>query len=72
MMYKAERLWHCAVCGKHSSGKTDISRHIEGTHIVNHPGFQCDVCGEKLKSRNALRIHKSSKHRILEYDPAPV
>jgi len=69
MMYKAEKLWHCSICGKTSSGKTDISRHIEGTHIVNHPGFQCDVCGEKQKSRNALRIHKSSKHRILEYDP---
>ena len=69
MMYKAEKMWHCSVCGKTSTGKTDISRHIEGTHITNHPGLVCDVCGEKLKSRNALRLHRASKHRtVLEYD----
>ena len=63
MMYKADREWHCSVCGKSGVGKTDISRHIEGTHITNHPGLQCHICGEKLKSRNALRLHKSSKHK---------
>ena len=63
MMFREEKMWHCSVCGKSSTSKTDISRHIEGTHITNHPGLECDVCGEKLKSRNALRQHRALKHR---------
>jgi len=68
MMFREEKMWHCSVCGKSSTSKTDISRHIEGTHITNHPGLECDVCGEKLKSRNALRQHRALKHRnVLEF-----
>jgi len=63
MMYKSEKAWHCAVCEKTSPGKINISRHIEATHLVNHPGLNCDVCGETVKSRNALRLHRAAKHR---------
>ena len=63
MMYKSDKAWHCAICEKTSSGKIDISRHIEATHIDNHPGLNCDLCGETAKSRNALRMHKTIKHR---------
>jgi len=63
MMYKSEKAWHCAVCEKASPGKINITRHIEATHLENHPGLNCDVCGEIVKSRNALRLHRAAKHR---------
>jgi len=63
MMYRSEdRAWHCAVCGKSSKSKTDVTRHIEASHLDDHPGFNCDVCGEVVTSRNALRQHRSMKH----------
>ena len=63
MMYKSDKAWHCAVCEKISHGKSNISRHIEATHLENHPGLNCDICGETVKSRNALRLHRAAKHR---------
>jgi len=63
MMYKSEKAWHCTVCEKSSPGKINITRHIEATHLENHPGLDCDVCGETVKSRNALRLHRAAKHR---------
>ena len=63
MMYRGDKAWHCAVCEKTSPGKINITRHIEATHLDNHPGLNCDLCGETAKSRNALRMHKSIKHK---------
>ena len=63
MMYKSDKAWHCSVCEKTSLGKSNISRHIEATHLENHPGLNCDICGETAKSRNALRVHIAAKHR---------
>ena len=66
MTYKGEdKVWHCAVCQKTSNYKTDITRHIEATHVEDHPGFGCELCGVTVKSRNALRQHKSAKHKAL-------
>lgn len=65
MMYKSQKGWHCSMCEKTSSGKINITRHIEATHINNHPGLACDLCGEFAKSRNALRMHKTKKHKVL-------
>jgi len=63
MMYRGDKAWHCAVCEKTSPGKINITRHIEATHLENHPGLNCDVCGETVKNRNALRLHRAAKHK---------
>jgi len=63
MMYKSDKAWHCAVCDRTSRGKINISRHIEATHLENHPGINCDICGETVRTRNALRQHKTDRHR---------
>jgi len=63
MMYKTDKAWHCGVCDRTSRGKINISRHIEATHLENHPGLNCDICGETVRTRNALRQHKSDRHR---------
>ena len=63
MMFYSDYQWHCSMCQKGSTSKTDIFRHVESTHIDNHPGYECDLCGEIVKSRNALRQHRSNKHK---------
>lgn len=61
-MFFSEDQWVCSICGKSSRLKTDISRHIESIHVINHPGYTCSVCDYSSKSRNALRQHRSVHH----------
>jgi len=64
MMYRGEdKTWHCTVCGKASTLKTDVRRHVEAMHIEDHPGLSCEICGVVVKSRHALMRHKSAKHK---------
>jgi len=63
MMYKGNKAWHCSVCDRTSRGKINISRHIEATHLENHPGIDCEICGETVRTRNALRQHRADRHR---------
>ena len=56
--------WCCSICGKKGKLKHDIFRHIESNHITNHPGYSCDFCDVVVKSRNALRQHRNSKHKL--------
>ena len=57
-----DKLWRCTECGKTSTGKQNVTRHIEAIHMQHHPGFNCDLCGETVKTRNGLRQHKKLKH----------
>ena len=63
MMYQSEsKSWICSECGKEMKNRTDIWRHIEAKHITNHPGYKSDFCGTFVKTKNALRIHISTRH----------
>ena len=57
----------CAVCGRQSTFKGNIKKHIESQHITDHPGISCEICGVTAPTRNALRKHKSDKHTIWTY-----
>ena len=64
LMYQNEaKNWVCSVCFKESTGKTNITRHIEAMHIENHPGYCCDYCNYSTKSRDALRQHINKAHQ---------
>ncbi|XP_023339227.1 protein tramtrack, beta isoform isoform X6 [Eurytemora carolleeae] len=76
LMFKGpDRFWNCKICAKTSKLKTDISRHVEAVHMLNHPGITCDICGEISKTRNAHRQHRTAKHTVhrstMEALPAP-
>ena len=63
MMYQTEtKSWICSECGKEMKNRTDIWRHIEAKHVTNHPGYKCDFCDTFVKTKNALRIHISTRH----------
>ena len=51
----------CKVCRKEGK-QNDIKRHVEANHItgISHT---CDICGNKARTRDALRLHKYKYHR---------
>merc|ERR1712150_182445 len=54
----------CKVCGKASRGrsaKTILRQHIE-THLEGL-AYPCQHCDRTLRTRNALRAHRSANHR---------
>ena len=66
MMCKSKNIlqgktWECKVCGKEGI-KDAIRKHIEAHHIAGVVHF-CEICGKASRSRNALTVHKSTKHR---------
>ena len=55
-------LWKCLDCGYRTKNNSVLYEHIESRH-VDHPGYECDICSKFCSTRNALRNHKSFKHR---------
>ena len=61
MMQVADGKPSCTVCGKTSSSRKDLKRHIE-THIEGL-SFPCDECDKSFRSRHSLRTHMSLIHK---------
>jgi len=58
--------YRCTFCGKTcigrpSTSKRDTQRHIE-THIEGL-SYECQICHKILRTKNALKTHKSTFHR---------
>ena len=54
----------CNLCGKEGQWTT-IYTHIEAKHLEG-VSLPCDICGKTLRSRSAMRYHKSKHHGGLE------
>ena len=52
----------CKVCGKEGQ-KVAIRDHIEANHLEG-VSLPCNLCEKTFRSRNTLRLHKISHHRI--------
>ena len=55
-----EEVWKCRTCGKSSSNKVNLAKHVE-IHIEGL-SFECQVCGKSYKTRMSLDQHKKLKH----------
>ena len=58
---RAGRARRCKVCGKEGSS-TNIKNHIEANHIAGI-SLSCDLCGQILGTRDALRQHQAGHYR---------
>ena len=54
------KVYACKICGKEGAQAT-IIRHVESNHITGASHI-CNICGHISWTRNALQIHKRSKH----------
>jgi len=54
--------WGCALCEFRTNYYSTAVNHIEAKHVVSD-GFQCDHCTTICPTRQALKMHKSRKHR---------
>jgi len=54
----------CASCGKTTSQRTDLMKHIISKHVVAQ-AVSCQFCGKKYKNQNSLQVHISQNHREL-------
>jgi len=59
---KTESGYQC-YCGvfKHK-WKANVQNHIESIHFPEHFIWNCDICGEQVKTRNMLSQHKTKFH----------
>lgn len=56
-------VWGCALCEFRTKFYSTAVNHIEAKHVVSD-GFQCEYCSTLCPTRQALKMHKSRKHRF--------
>jgi hypothetical protein len=56
------RLYACLICSKESRHRTHIVNHCESHHIET-PGFPCNICHKRSKTRQALKMHIKKIHQ---------
>jgi hypothetical protein len=60
--------FHCAICHAFSHpGRHQVRNHIESRHFASAFQYTCPHCSKTLKSRKALEVHVSEKHRVPKF-----
>ena len=52
----------CGICFKEFKRKECLKNHFESTHL-DFQGYECEYCGQKLRSQNNRRKHIHNHHR---------
>ena len=52
----------CKQCGKTGKSMSLMREHVEECHITGFVHF-CDICGDAAKTRDAVKKHKTKKHK---------
>ena len=55
----------CNTCGKVMAQKRDMKRHVESHLDIKH---ECEICGQRSKTSNALRMHYKIYHKSVKGD----
>ena len=60
--------FHCGICHTFSHpGRHQVRNHIESRHFANAFQYTCPQCDKIVKSRKALEVHMSEKHRVPKF-----
>ena len=57
------KFYICSICGKESRDLHNAKTHLESSHFPSEKGYECQMCGSVLKTKNTLACHMSRKHR---------
>jgi hypothetical protein len=55
----AGKMYNCPQCFQSFSTKPNMTRHFKQIHLEERR-FQCDICGKSIKSKEALRYHRTT------------
>jgi len=53
----------CTLCGKVSSDRSNLRKHVENIHFSGMFVYNCKYCSQNFPSRNKLNHHMSGVHR---------
>ena len=56
----------CILCGKSSTDRSNMRKHVENIHFPGHYQYSCQSCDEVFDGRNKLYLHISRRHKALE------
>ena len=56
----------CSLCGKTSSDRSNLRKHVENIHFPGAFSYTCKYCNETQPTRNLLNLHISKLHRNLQ------
>ena len=59
-------LHRCSLCGKTSSDRNNLRKHVENIHFLGAFSYLCKYCNETYTTRNLLNLHISKIHRNLQ------
>jgi len=60
---EAENAFKCTMCGLKAPRAAKVKDHLEAVHFPNTYRYECEYCSSVFFSRNAHRVHLSTKHR---------
>lgn len=55
----AGKMYNCPQCSQSFSTKPNMTRHFKQIHLEERR-FQCDICGKSIKSKEALKYHRTT------------
>ena len=59
-------LHRCSLCGKSSSDRSNLRKHVDYIHFPGAFSYSCKYCSENYTTRNLLNLHISKFHRNLQ------
>ena len=60
---EVENAFRCNICGLKATRAAKVKDHLEAVHFPNTYRYECEYCSSVFYSRNAHRVHLSTKHR---------
>jgi len=66
-MLKIGSGWQCITCGWETKLRARLWEHVEANHVQTS-GYLCPICHTPCPSKNALKVHKSRKHRTVPFN----
>ena len=57
-----KRMFVCQICGKESSQKSNIKKHVEGVDFPGQFVYKCEICDKDFNGKNSLSVHLYKFH----------